>query len=644
MNMKFEGRNLEECLGLAEKKLAIGRENFRYEILGEEKSFLKKKCVIAVYSDSKDEEQNTQQEKNMVKKTEVGVLLQDNRIILEGDSSETFILEFPEEVHIFIKGEEVKSPQEVTSLDEITYKCDKRNASRELNIEILDNSMKATATIKYHKEELIKIKCDFYDRKIKVSCIDEKGEDAPIYTKEEIEKILKDKKIQFGIIDESIEKICSSRDINALVIAEGIPVINDEDDIIDIKFENSKRTVSVDSLKAIDYRNLYSIANIEKGEVLAELIVGKEGTSGKNIYGVEIKKTKKKTLVLKAGEGCTVEGNTVVATTDGRPNVKNGLFSVNKLFEVAKDVDLKSGNVKFIGDVKVNGSVREGMEVYSGNSIHVNDNVETARLIAQGEIHIGGNTLNSTIIAGAKDVSVKNYIDILTSLKADLELLCKLTEELKMQKPMLDNHDGKIIKLFMETKVKTLAKDAVKILIQNSISDEYGIRIKEIIREKIIGNGPLTIKSSNELYELIKCIENELEKKQEEINIPVDVYLSYCQDTTVQASGNIYFTGKGEYVSSIQAKGNIEFLQEDSIVRGGTIIAGNSIKVKSVGSVAGVLTELKVGRTGVIEADVAYQNTVFFFGERQYHLEVASKNVKAYLDQVGDIVVDKFIL
>ncbi|MBS5986361.1 hypothetical protein [Clostridium sp.] len=40
---------------------------------------------------------------------------------------------------------------------------------------------------------------------------------------------------------------------------------------------------------------------------------------------------------------------------------------------------------------------------------------------------------------------------------------------------------------------------------------------------------------------------------------------------------------------------------------------------------------------------VAYQNTVFCFEERQYILEAHSKNIKAYLDKDGEIVVEKFV-
>lgn len=62
-----------------------------------------------------------------------------------------------------------------------------------------------------------------------------------------------------------------------------------------------------------------------------------------------------------------------------------------------------------------------------------------------------------------------------------------------------------------------------------------------------------------------------------------------------------------------------------------------------MGSSAGVSTILRVSKNGEIEADVAYQNTVFCFEERQYILEAHSKSIKAYLDKDGEIVVEKFV-
>ena len=112
----------------------------------------------------------------------------------------------------------------------------------------------------------------------------------------------------------------------------------------------------------------------------------------------------------------------------------------------------------------------------------------------------------------------------------------------------------------------------------------------------------------------------------------------------IEASGSVFITGKGQYTSNITALNNIEFTGDNSVCRGGTLSAGSEIKLKTVGSVAGVSTILKVPKTGRIIADIAYNNTIFCFGERQIMLEESAKNVEVYLDKTGEITIDKFNL
>ena len=80
------------------------------------------------------------------------------------------------------------------------------------------------------------------------------------------------------------------------------------------------------------------------------------------------------------------------------------------------------------------------------------------------------------------------------------------------------------------------------------------------------------------------------------------------------------------------------------MARGGILKAGKDIKARIVGSIAGVTTTLIVPEDGVISADIAYQNSKFIIGSKQYLLQKSSKEVKAYMNNKGEIVVDKFIL
>ena len=77
------------------------------------------------------------------------------------------------------------------------------------------------------------------------------------------------------------------------------------------------------------------------------------------------------------------------------------------------------------------------------------------------------------------------------------------------------------------------------------------------------------------------------------------------------------------------------------MARGGVIKAGKEIKCKVVGGLGGVSTKLIVEKKGHIWADLAYPNTRFIIGEREYVLDVLSKNIHAFIDEDRELIVEK---
>ncbi|MDS0524137.1 FapA family protein [Clostridium sp. SHJSY1] len=653
MEYKFCGKSLEECIKKAEEELLVSRELFEVQVL-EEKGFLKKKCCIKViYEENKKETAHTEDisiESNIVDNNKTKI--QNNDIVIQGEEIKLNIvensvvkLEFEYGIKLFVNEQEINSPIEVTLGDTIRFETGKIEAKRDLKINTNPDNTLATVDIKYIPEEKKEVRFKIIEDKVHLFQEIVDGEMPPLYKKDELREALIGKGIVYGIIDEQLDKISKETSVKDEIVAKGRPVIHDELDKIDIKFENVKRNVEENSKENIDYRNLYSMPNVKKDQIIAELIEGSEGQDGINIFGAEIKKKVKKPLTILAGDGCILEENNIIATIDGRPSVKGGVFQVNKIFETTSDVDMASGNITFVGDVKISGSVKEGMKVEAGESVEVGQNVEIAKIITSGDVHIKGSVIKSEIIAGFEDVNLKNSINMLGNFKMDIEILVNSFEELKRRNLINDSKSiGEVIKILLETKLKDTQRKAVEILKNTTIEGEKVDAIKKILKEKIIGSGPLGIKYLSELYELIECIDKVLQPLKIKISNPVDVYFNYCQDSKIKASGTIYVTGKGQYVSALYADSNIEFLEKGAIARGGVLCAGKEIKAKVVGSTAGVMTILKVERHGVITADVAYPNTVFAFGERRYTLEIASKEIKAYLDEEGEVVVDKFVL
>lgn len=653
MGLVFSATTLDECIEKASYELKIPKDCLDYKIVYEKKGIFKKKVKIEILTFYQNEdlknEEFTYNEKDNIEEVESdkGVKVKNGKIIiknLEHELDETSTICPCKGIKLLINNEECSSEAIIRASDDIQIESVKKEASRKIDINISEDKMEAYVSINYFPEcsfELIDKLCT---RNLKLEARKKIGKYPPKYTYNEIIEILKQNGIIYGIIEDKINEVIKLENIDNELIAKGKKIIQDVPDTMRVFFESEKKKILNDENSKIDYRNMYSISNVKVGEVLAEKIDGILGEDGKNIFGNQIKRTPTKTINIKVGEGCKIESNKVISTTEGRPSCKSGVYSVNKIYEL-KDVDMKTGNVDFIGDIEISGSVKNGTCVKAGNSVTVRKNVEEATIIASGQVNISANILNSKVSAGANDIDKKKHLEILKQYDSIIESLISYTKQIK-EKGILDNNqsDGEIIKLLIETKFKNIPRLSMLIVSFEKNSNLIDSKMIDFIKEKMIGLGPIKINRYTELYELKKMLVNEMEILEDEIVIPVDIYADYAQDSTIEASGSVYITGKGQYVSQITALNSIEFIQAGSVCRGGVLNAKDEIKLKTVGSIAGVITRLEVSKKGCIMADVAYQNTVLCFGKKQITLDIASKNVKAYVGKDGMIVVDKFLL
>ncbi|NFH90668.1 DUF342 domain-containing protein [Clostridium botulinum] len=648
MSLIFSATTLERCLEKASNELKVPKECLEYTIITQKNTFFKKKVEIEISEvNEKDNLISDKELSNKEQEAHKGIKVKDGEIIIENldyESNETAIIHPCNGIKLLINGEECISKTAVTALDNIEVEYVTKESSRKIDITTSEDKMEAYITINYFPECSFELVDKLCCRELKLETKKKKGAYPPKYTYDEILIILRENNIVYGLLNDKIKEISEKQGVDRELIAQGDKVIEDIPDAVKVFFESDKKKTLKEENAKIDYRNMYSISNISSGEVLAEKIEGVQGKDGKNIFGNEIKKKTAKKINIKIGSGCKLEENKVISTIEGRPSCKSGVYSVNKTYEL-KDVDIKTGNVDFIGDVEISGSIKSGTQVKAGNSVTVRKNVEEATIIASGQVSISANVLNSKISAGANDIDKKKHLEILKQYDSIIESLISYTQQIK-EKNVLGNNqsDGEIIKILIESKFKSIPRLSMLIVSfekNNSSTDNDMINF---IRKKIMGLGPIKIKKYSELYELKNMLINEIEILEEEIVIPVDVYMDYAQDSTIEASGSVFITGKGQYVSKITALNNIEFTQTGAVCRGGILHAKDEIKLKTIGSIAGVLTRVEVSKKGCITADIAYQNTVFCFGEKQITLDVASKNVKAYLGKDGMIVVDKFLL
>ena len=155
----------------------------------------------------------------------------------------------------------------------------------------------------------------------------------------------------------------------------------------------------------------------------------------------------------------------------------------------------------------------------------------------------------------------------------------------------------------------------------------------DFIKDKVLGYNILKLESLNDLFTLIKILDNEIDYYDKNIIVPLDIRIGYCQDCDIKSTGNIIIGGKGEYISKLNAMKDILFTKSDSVARGGILSAGENISAGIVGSRAHIPTTLIVPKYGKISAAVAFKNTVFCFGKTKMILDENYENINVHFNE-----------
>ena len=660
LTQKFEGVNVSECLRNASDSLGIRQEDIKYLVLEEKKGLFRKHAVISIdVIEGLKDQYNIKEE--VIEKVDtdkrngtIEIRLGKFIIVNPKEGGKQATISTTSNIKLNINGEKIGPSTTVNSKSLIEVTITQGEAKRYMNLRTSSDRMKAYMSIIYEPKITYMLKDVSPRNSLLLEVVVKEKKMPPLFTELEIKNELLNHNIKYGIISANIVECAKTYDVPETLVASGKKNIDAINDRMEIKYnkqngqedKNDDTDEHDENYKSVDYKAIGTVDGVEKGEVLAVLYPGKDGEDGIDVTGINIVTKDAKKIVLCVGEGCKIiDKCTVVATNEGRPSARGNTFFVYKTHKIDGDVELKTGNIQFVGDIIVSGSVNEGMKVEAGNSILVKNNVAQAEITASGDVVIKGNVINSNIAAGKEDVLTLDYLSDLKSMKDDVSKLVASISQLKELNVIgNDTSDGELVKILLETKYKNLPltslKVAKRILAEGDAEDE----LLFIIKNKILNIGTLNINSYEELNEVASVIDNKIAALDMDLTLPVDVVLDYCQDSVIKSSGNIVFTGKGEYVSQMIASDSIIFEKDKSLARGGVLKAGKEIKCKIVGGVRGVSTKLIVENHGHIWAEIAYQNTIFVIGDREYILEAASKNVHVYLDDARELVIDKLQL
>lgn len=242
-------------------------------------------------------------------------------------------------------------------------------------------------------DELIHISVskDKMEAYIRFSAPDEDGEAIPI---ERVLSQISNAKIVYGVNEDYIKMMFQHREYEReYKIAEGKEPIDGVDGSIEFKYDFEKVTKpKIDEHGNVDYLNVDRFISVKKDEVLAVYTPPTQGISGVNVFGAVIKSKVGKPARMPVGKNVMIceDKVTIVSKVDGLLEFIDGRMSVNPMLYINGDVDLSTGNIDFVGSVQIHGGVRSGMTVVAKGNVEVNGLVESATIIADGDIILNG--------------------------------------------------------------------------------------------------------------------------------------------------------------------------------------------------------------------------------------------------------------
>jgi uncharacterized protein (DUF342 family) len=195
-----------------------------------------------------------------------------------------------------------------------------------------------------------------------------------------------------------------------VLVAEGTKPVNGRDSYIQYNFETdqSKLKLREGSNGRIDFKDLNIIKNVVENQPLARKIPPETGVMGRTVTGKVIPAKNGKDIPLPLGKNVHVgdDGVTIIADINGQVVLVSGKINVEPIYTVRGDVNLKTGNIIFLGTVIINGNVEDGFSVKAAGNIEVNGTVEKAELDAEGDIivHQGITGKNAGFVRAGRSI------------------------------------------------------------------------------------------------------------------------------------------------------------------------------------------------------------------------------------------------
>lgn len=244
-------------------------------------------------------------------------------------------------------------------------------------------------------------------------------EDCHSLKNEDIEKMLAEESIVFGINNEAIADIRTflaedDQEFRKFVVARGQAVGESIDAYLRFDMEIGPIAGTILENGNIDFRERRIMVGVRGGQCIATKIPAVQGEPGINIYGEKTEAREGKDVKVEVVNEARFSPETlqVTALRDGVLSVVNDrVIKVLSHQTITGDVDYKTGNVESLNSISILGSVQPGFRVTTGGDLKISGSVMSATIISEGNLVVlGGTTGKNSTLQAKGDVDI-NFIE-----------------------------------------------------------------------------------------------------------------------------------------------------------------------------------------------------------------------------------------
>jgi len=208
---------------------------------------------------------------------------------------------------------------------------------------------------------------------------------------ETILSFLRNNRVVHGVNEEFVRSLADKPQYKEMVlVAEGSRPVNGRDAYVQYNFETDQTKVRLKegSNGKVDFKELNIIQNVVQGQPLARKVSAERGVVGKTVTGKIIPAKNGKEIPVPLGKNVHVGDDqlTIIADMNGQVVMTGGKINIEPVYTVQGDVNLRTGNIIFLGTVLITGNVEDGFSVKAAGNIEVHGTVEKAELDAEGDI------------------------------------------------------------------------------------------------------------------------------------------------------------------------------------------------------------------------------------------------------------------